>query len=90
MGVIIIELLENNPPFEPDSEIRGLHLIFMTLGTPDCESWEDYEHHKHYSELFPKWTPKLWSQIMPNSPPEMIDLVKVFTLSVVIFSCAAM
>ncbi|XP_055346690.1 cyclin-dependent kinase 1-like [Paramacrobiotus metropolitanus] len=76
MGVIIIELFENDPPFDPDSEIRALHMIFQAFGTPSKEMWEEIVHLRHYSEVFPKWKPRSWKEVAKHAPDVAVDLLK--------------
>ena len=77
VGVMIIELLENNCPFDPDSEIRALHMIFEALGTPSADVWLDYPKMRYYCEAFPKWTRKPWKDIAPHAPSVAWNLIEV-------------
>ncbi|OQV15077.1 Cell division control protein 2-like protein [Hypsibius exemplaris] len=76
LGVMIIELLENNCPFDPDSEIRALHLIFETLGTPSSAVWKDFPKLRHSCDAFPKWIRKPWKEISPHAPSVALNLIE--------------
>lgn len=74
---MMIELIENDPPFDPDCEIRALHMIFQAVGTPSAQTWPDFANQKHYCDVFPKWSPTAWTDISPRMPIPMINLLKV-------------
>ncbi|GAU98396.1 hypothetical protein RvY_09550 [Ramazzottius varieornatus] len=77
LAVMFIELMENNCPFNPDCEIRALHMIFQALGTPNALTWPDFANQKHFCDAFPKWAAKSWKEISPHAPPLAIELLKL-------------
>lgn len=77
MGCIFAELSKGKVLFRGDSEIGQLFEVFQTLGTPmDAEgSWPGVSRLPDYRDVFPKWSPKHLSQVLPQLDADAVDLL---------------
>lgn len=79
-GCVLAELLLNQPIFAGESAIDQLVEIIKVLGTPNREEVNlmnpEYEDHKK----FPVIKAKQWSNVFPNSPQLVIDLISQMLL----------
>jgi serine/threonine protein kinase len=64
VGCIIAELCLGEPLFNGDSEIEQLFKIFKLIGSPQLDSYPEYNN------VFPKWDPILFTSVLPENCAE--------------------
>jgi len=69
IGCVIAEMLNNNRPlFSGQSEISQLLAMFQVVGSPKEANWPGVSTQcKDWHSLFPNWTPKSISNVVPRS-----------------------
>ncbi|CBH15519.1 CDC2-related protein kinase [Trypanosoma brucei gambiense DAL972] len=77
IGCIFAELARGKVLFRGDSEIGQLFEIFQVLGTPmDAEgSWLGVSSLPDYRDVFPKWSGKPLTQVLPALDGDAVDLL---------------
>jgi len=76
VGCVFAELYKKKPLFRGDSEIGQLHQVFMALGTPNDEMWENCNSLPNFNPEFPKWTEDFNKYIPINMGEESKDLLR--------------
>mmetsp|Transcript_22363 Transcript_22363/g.26937 ORF Transcript_22363/g.26937 Transcript_22363/m.26937 type:complete len:361 (+) Transcript_22363:883-1965(+) len=76
-GVIFGELLGKSPLIPGDNDIDQLYCVIKLLGTPKEENWPELKSLPDYSKIsFPEMSPTPLEQVLPDSPPEAIRMLK--------------
>ncbi|XP_070558449.1 cyclin-dependent kinase 20-like isoform X1 [Ptychodera flava] len=79
VGCIFGELLNNSPLFPGESDIEQLCCVLRVLGTPTEKTWPGMKDLPDYKKItFPENPPIPLEQIVPDAPPEALDLLKKF------------
>nr|XP_045605913.1 cyclin-dependent kinase 20-like isoform X3 [Procambarus clarkii] len=79
VGCIFGEMLNNSPVFPGESDIDQLCVVLQILGTPSEATWPGLSDLPDYKKItFPESKPIPLEQVLPDAPPDAMDLVKKF------------
>ncbi|XP_045605913.2 cyclin-dependent kinase 20 isoform X2 [Procambarus clarkii] len=81
VGCIFGEMLNNSPVFPGESDIDQLCVVLQILGTPSEATWPGLSDLPDYKKItFPESKPIPLEQVLPDAPPDAMDLVKKFLI----------
>ncbi|XP_059805631.1 cyclin-dependent kinase 20 isoform X1 [Hypanus sabinus] len=79
VGCIFGELLNNSPLFPGENDIEQLCCVLRVLGTPNEQIWPEITELPDYNKITFKENPPIpLEQIVPDTSPEALDLLKRF------------
>ncbi|KAF5400323.1 Cell division protein kinase 20 [Paragonimus heterotremus] len=79
IGCIFGELFNNSPIFPGENDIEQLWFVIRILGTPKEDSWLELKDLPDYNKItFNTCEPKPFEEVLPDAPPEAVDLIKRF------------
>ncbi len=79
VGCIFGELLNNSPIFPGENDIDQLGIVIKILGSPNENIWPGVKELPDFSKItFPDTEPVRLEEIVPDAPPEAVDLFKQF------------
>ncbi|KAA3679033.1 cell cycle related kinase [Paragonimus westermani] len=79
IGCIFGELFNNSPIFPGENDIEQLWFVIRILGTPQEDSWLELKDLPDYNKItFNTCEPKPFEEVLPDAPPEAVDLIKRF------------
>ncbi|CAH8455518.1 unnamed protein product [Dicrocoelium dendriticum] len=79
VGCIFAELLNLSPIFPGENDIEQLWIVIRSLGTPKEDEWPELVELPDYNKItFTPTQPVPFEEILPDAPPEALDLVKRF------------
>eukprot|EP00798_Chlamydomonas_sp_ICE-L_P030379 gene30379-35387_t len=76
IGCIFAELVGQTALFPGNCEVQQLLKIFTLFGTPNEDTWPGVTKLRDW-HIWPQWTPKDLSTILPDLEPEGVDLLKL-------------
>ncbi|KAK8739931.1 hypothetical protein OTU49_003270 [Cherax quadricarinatus] len=81
VGCIFGEMINNSPIFPGESDIDQLCVVLQILGTPSEATWPGLSRLPDYKKItFPESKPVPLEQVLPDAPPDAIDLIKKFLI----------
>uniref|UniRef100_A0A8C6PWU2 Cyclin-dependent kinase 20 n=1 Tax=Nothobranchius furzeri TaxID=105023 RepID=A0A8C6PWU2_NOTFU len=79
VGCIFGELLNSSPLFPGENDIEQLCCVLRVLGTPTRDSWPEIAELPDYNKITFKENPAIpLEEIVPDTPPQAIDLLYRF------------
>jgi len=63
------------PIFNGHTDIEQLSIIFDKLGSPDMNGWQSAQNYPNFL-CFENMQPKDLNTLIPNAPPDALDLIK--------------
>ncbi|KAF7258023.1 hypothetical protein EG68_05956 [Paragonimus skrjabini miyazakii] len=79
IGCIFGELFNNSPIFPGENDIEQLWFVIRIMGTPKEDSWLELKDLPDYNKItFNTCEPKPFEEVLPDAPPEAVDLIKRF------------
>ncbi|XP_071545594.1 cyclin-dependent kinase 20-like isoform X1 [Panulirus ornatus] len=81
VGCIFGEMINSSPVFPGESDIDQLCVVLQILGTPSEATWPGLSQLPDYKKItFPESKPVPLEQVLPDAPPDALDLIKKFLI----------
>ena len=76
-GCIVAEMLLRKPLFKASSTREQMNCIMEAIGKPNQQDTRQIAHPRYLTMVsnFPAAEPKPWSELLPESPEDLVDLV---------------